>query len=362
MTRLHDLYTEQKQSIWLDFIGRDIIDDGTMSRLIKQGLRGVTSNPTIFDKAISGSALYDDTIAELVAAGADTFGIYDAVSQSDVAAAADMLRGLYDASDGGDGYVSIEVSPELAYDTEATLAEARRIWASLVRPNIMIKVPATAEGKPAIRQLIGDGINVNATLMFSLQDYDNVAFAYVDGLEDLVAQNRDPAQVASVASFFVSRIDGVVDGRLNDLGNTVLQGKIAIANAKLAYARFEEVFAGPRWQALAAKGARYQRPLWASTSTKNPDYLDVLYVDNLIGPHTVNTLPQNTLEATLEHTVVACTIDQGVADARAQIDALAALGIDFTQVTSDLQSAGVKSFADSFQSLLDTIAQRAATL
>jgi len=362
MTTLHDLYNEQKQSIWLDFIGRDIINDSTMDRLISQGLRGVTSNPTIFDKAISGSALYDDIIADLVASGADTFAIYDGVSQSDVAAAADKLRSLYDASDAGDGYVSIEVSPDLAYDTEGTITEAHRLWASLDRPNIMIKVPATAEGIPAIRQLISEGVNVNATLMFSLQDYDNVAFAYIEGLGARAAQGGDLSHVASVASFFVSRIDGVVDKQLAAAGNTALQGKIAVANAKLAYRRFEEVFAGPRWQALADQGGRYQRPLWASTSTKNPTYPDILYVDNLIGPHTVNTLPIKTLEAALDHTVVARTVDQGVDEARAQIDALAALGVDFAQVTADLQSAGVKSFADSFHSLLDTIARRAAAL
>ncbi|RME86402.1 MAG: transaldolase [Caldilineae bacterium] len=361
MTKLHEIY-QLGQSIWLDFISRDILNDGTLDRLIDAGIRGVTSNPTIFDKAISGSDTYDETIAPLAAAGKDAFAIYDAISRADVGAAADRLRPLYDESDGGDGFVSIEVSPDLAYDTQGTVAEARRLWQLLDRPNIMIKVPATAEGIPAIRRLISEGINVNATLMFSLRDYDNVAFAYIEGLEERARRGEPLERVASVASFFVSRIDGVVDKQLAERGNTELQGKIAIANAKLAYARFKEVFSGDRWKALEAKGARYQRPLWASTSTKNPAYSDVLYLDNLIGPHTVNTLPLKTIEAALDHAVVARTVDRDVAEARAQIAALADLGIDFDQVTADLQKAGVKSFADSFHSLLATVATRARDL
>ncbi|NOX63357.1 MAG: transaldolase [Chloroflexi bacterium] len=362
MTTLHDYYQQFGQSIWLDFISQDIINDGTLARLIDLGLRGVTSNPTIFDKAISGSHAYDDLLAQLVASGADTFAIYDELSRRDVAAAADAFRPLYEASEGSDGFVSIEVSPDLAYDTEGTIAEARRLWRALNRPNIMIKVPATAEGIPAIRQLISEGVNVNATLMFSLQDYDNVAFAYIEGLEQRIARGEDPGRVASVASFFVSRIDTVVDKQLAAKGVGDLQGKIAIANAKLAYQRFQQVFAGPRWDALAAKGARVQRPLWASTSTKNPAYSDVLYVDNLIGPHTVNTLPLATIEAAMDHGVLARTIDRDVEEAKAMIARLAEYGIDFDQITADLQTAGVKSFADSFHSLLDTIAERAAAL
>lgn len=362
MTKLHDLYTLFGQSIWLDYISRDLLTSGQLAQLIDQGLRGLTSNPTIFDQAISGSSAYDPDLARLRQAGATAFAAYDAISRADVGAAADALLPVYEASDGGDGFASIEVNPDLAYDTAGTVAEAKRLWASLARPNIMIKVPATAEGVVAIRQIIGEGINVNATLMFSLADYDAVAYAYIQGLEDLVSQGGNPARVASVASFFVSRIDGVTDKQLAAAGNSDLLGKIAIANAKLAYRRFGQVFSGPRWDALAGRGARYQRPLWASTSTKNPAYPDLLYVDNLIGAHTVNTVPLATVGATLDHGVVARTVDAGVEDAQAQIDALATLGIDFQQVTADLQVAGVKSFAQSFHHLLDTIARRMEAL
>ncbi len=361
MTKLHELYNEG-QSIWLDFISRDILENSELDALIAQGIRGVTSNPSIFEKAISGSNAYDPELTQLVAEGADAFAIYDALSQADIIAAADKLLPLYQESDGGDGYVSLEVSPDLAYDTAGTVLEAKRLWEAVNHPNLMVKVPATAEGIPAITQLIASGINVNATLMFSLADYDAVAGAYIDGLEQLVQAGGDPSRVASVASFFVSRIDGVVDNLVEEKGAIQLQGKIAIANAKLAYQRFEETFSGPRWETLAAAGAQYQRPLWASTSTKNPTYLDVLYVDNLIGKHTVNTLPLPTIGAVLDHTVVAPTVDQDYGQAQAEIDALPALGIDFKQVTDDLQTAGVKSFADAFHSLLNTISERADAL
>ena len=352
MTKLHDLHT-LGQSIWLDFISRDLLEDGALQRLVDQGLRGLTSNPTIFEKAISESPTYDADIARLAASGADAFAIYDAISQADIAAAADILRPVYDASAGADGLVSIEVSPDLAHDTGGTLAEARRLWRSLDRPNIMIKVPATTQGVSAIAQLIREGINVNATLMFSLTHYYAVAYAYIDGLERRLRDGNDLHRVASVASFFVSRIDSAVDKQLAARGNTELQGKIAIANARLAYAWFQEICTGSRWQTLAAAGARVQRPLWASTSAKNPSYSDVLYVDTLIGPHTVNTLPLTTIAAVLDHTVVARTVDRDVDQARAQISALADLGIDFDQVTADLQVAGVRAFADSFHSLLN---------
>lgn len=361
MTKLHELYNEG-QSVWLDFISRDILENSELDDLISQGIRGVTSNPSIFDNAISGSDAYDPELTRLATAGADAFAIYDALSQADIIAAADRLLPLYEASNASDGYVSLEVSPDLAYDTTGTVLEARRLWRAINRPNLMVKVPATAEGIPAISQLIASGINVNATLMFSLDDYDAVSGAYIDGLEQLVSSGGDPSRVASVASFFVSRIDGVVDKLLEERGNVQLQGKIAIANAKLAYQRFEKVFSGPRWNALSARGAQYQRPLWASTSTKNPSYLDVLYVDSLIGKHTVNTLPLPTIGAVLDHTVVASTVDQNYGQAQLDIDALPALGIDFMQVTDDLQVAGVKSFADAFHSLLNTISERTSTL
>lgn len=362
MAKLHAIFDQQGQAIWLDFISRDLLITGDLADLVRQGLRGVTSNPSIFEKAIGESSAYDADIAALAAGGADTFAIYDTLSRADVTAAADLLRPLYDASRGQDGFVSLEVNPDLAFDTPGTVAEARRLWQLVDRPNLMIKVPATAAGIPAIRQLIGEGINVNATLMFSLADYENVAFAYIEGLERLQAAGGAVDRVASVASFFVSRIDTVVDKQLAAAGNQDLQGQIAIANAKLAYRRFGQVFGGARWQALAGQGARVQRPLWASTSSKNPAYSDLIYVDTLIGPDTVNTLPLNTLAALLDHTVIARTLDQDVDASQVQIDRLAGLGIDFDQVTADLQTAGVAAFAHSFRSLLQTLAARTPTL
>lgn len=362
MSKLHHLYNDFGQSVWLDFISRDIIASGRFAELLDQGIRGVTSNPSIFNKAISGSSLYDEEIARLDKTGVDGHVIYDVLSRADISVAAGKLLPLYQDSDRGDGYVSIEVNPDLAYDAELTVLEARRLWQAINYPNLMIKVPATAAGVTAIRQLISEGVNVNATLMFSLADYEAVAYAYIEGLELRAAAGLDVSGLASVASFFVSRIDVVVDKALEAAGNKELQGKIAIANAKLAYARFQEVFTGKRWQMLAEKGARMQRPLWASTSTKNPAYSDVLYVENLIGPHTVNTLPLKTIEATLAHARLARTIDQDVEVARAQIAALADLGIDFDQITDDLQTAGVEAFANDFHELLDTITRRAWSL
>ena len=361
-SKLHRLYEEFGQSIWLDFISRDIMASGQFQELIDLGLRGVTSNPSIFNKAISGSTLYDEDIRHLAEEGADAFTIYDALSQADIAAACDVLLPLYKASHRGDGYVSIEVNPDLAYDTEGTIQEAQRLWHSIQRPNLMVKVPATKEGIPAIRELIAAGVNVNATLMFSLGHYEAVAHAYIEGLETRVRAGEDVSHIASVASFFVSRIDTAVDKALAAVGNTDLQGTIAIANAKLAYDRFKVIFGDARWQELADQGARLQRPLWASTSTKNPAYSDVLYVENLIGPHTVNTLPLQTIQAFLDHGKLARTIDVDVEDARARIARLAELGIDFEKITEDLQRAGVQAFANDFHKLLNTIAQRAGIM
>jgi len=362
MNALQELYNRYGQSVWLDFISRDVLQSGTLRELLDLGVRGVTSNPSIFNKAISGSELYDDIIGEMAAQGASAFEIYDAISQRDITAAADEMAGLYEESLMGDGYVSIEVNPDLAHDLEGTLAEARRLWQAIDRPNLFIKVPATAEGVDAIRQLISEGININATLMFSLADYDAVALAYIEGLEKRAAAGEPLDHVASVASVFVSRIDTQVDKALAAIGETELQGKIAVANAKLAYARFKELFSGERWAALAEKGARVQRPLWASTGTKNPNYSDVLYVENLIGPHTVNTMPLKTIEATLDHAFIARTVDKDVDVAWAQITRLAELGIDLDKITADLQAAGVKAFADDFHKLLNVIEERAKSL
>jgi transaldolase len=362
MNALQELYNRYGQSVWLDFISRDVLQSGTLRELLDLGVRGVTSNPSIFNKAISGSELYDDIIGEMAAQGASAFEIYDAISQRDITAAADEMAGLYEESLMGDGYVSIEVNPDLAHDLEGTLAEARRLWQAIDRPNLFIKVPATPVGVQAIRQLISEGININATLMFSLADYDAVALAYIEGLEKRAAAGEPLEHVASVASVFVSRIDTQVDKALAAIGETELQGKIAVANAKLAYARFKELFSGERWAALAEKGARVQRPLWASTGTKNPAYSDVLYVENLIGPHTVNTMPLKTIEATLDHAYISRTVDRDVDVARAQIARLAELGINLDQITADLQAAGVKAFTDDFHKLLATIEQRAQAL
>ena len=358
MTKSHEL-ARLGQSVWYDNIRRAIIDSGELQQLLDDGVIGITSNPSIFEKAIAGSADYDEAIHALAVQGKTTEAIYETVAMEDIARAADMLRSVYDATDGVDGYVSLEVSPTLAHDTEGTLADARRLFAALARPNIMIKVPATPAGIPAIRQLISEGINVNVTLIFSLDSYEAVMEAYIAGLE---ANNGDVSRVASVASFFVSRVDAAVDALLAAKGNTALQGKIAIANAKAAYKRFQEVFAGPRWAALVEKGARVQRPLWASTSTKNPTYPDTLYIDELIGPYTVNTIPPATLTAFNDHGTVAETLTVGVDEALAQLEQLAEVGVDLAAVTQKLQDDGVDSFAKSFESLLASVAQKQQAL
>lgn len=359
MTILHEI-AKQGQSIWLDYIRRAFLDSGEMNDLVEKGLRGVTSNPSIFQKAITSSTDYDAAIERLVDEGAVISDIYEHVAIQDIRRCADILRPVYDRSKGEDGFVSLEVNPKLAYDTEGTIMEARRLSSMVDRPNLMIKVPATPQGIPAIETLISEGININVTLLFSLEHYEATANAYVRGLEKLAIANIDPSRVSSVASFFVSRVDGVVDEKLAALGNQELQGKIAIANAKLAYARFQQIFSGPRWERLAANGARVQRPLWGSTSTKNPNYPDTLYVDELIGPHTVNTLPPNTLEAVLKQGKTARTVDQNVDEARAQIEQLAALGIDLGEITAQLQEKGVAAFAADFDVLTQSIADKAA--
>ena len=357
MTKLKEL-ANLGQAIWLDYIRRTFITSGDLQALVDDGLRGVTSNPSIFEKAIAGSSDYDQALHRLVDEGRSVEEIYEALTLDDIRQAADVLRPVYDATDGRDGYVSLEVSPTLAHDTAGTVEEARRLFKALDRPNVMIKVPATAEGIPAIERLIGAGINVNVTLMFSLDHYEAVSKAYLAGLEKLMAAGGDLSKVASVASFFISRVDRVVDPQLEKAGNTKLQGKIAVANAKLAYARFREVFSGPRWERLAGEGARVQRPLWASTSTKNPLYSDVLYVDHLIGPDTVNTVPPHTLNAFGDHGAVAVTVDKDVDGARAQVARLAELGIDLDAITQKLQDDGVAAFAKSFEALMASIAQK----
>ncbi|MDE0199245.1 MAG: transaldolase [Caldilineaceae bacterium] len=361
MTRMNEA-AAVGQAIWLDFIRRSFLDSGELGELVAKGLRGVTSNPSIFQKAITASTDYDAAVERLVGEGSSVNDIYEALAIQDIRRACDIMRPVYESTDGVDGYVSLEVNPKLAYDTEGTVMEARRLSSLVDRPNVMIKVPATPEGIPAIETLTGEGININVTLIFSLQQYEASAMAYIRGLEKLADANVDFSRVASVASFFVSRVDGKVDPKLVDLGNSALQGKIAIANAKMAYHRFGEIFSGPRWEELAAQGARVQRPLWGSTSTKNPDYPDTLYVDTLMGPHTVNTVPPETLDAFLDHGCAARTVDADVEEARQHLKQLAELGIDLGDVTTQLMGEGVDAFADSFDELMSGIAEKVAAI
>jgi transaldolase len=387
MNRITALREQFGQSVWIDFISRDALVSGELARLVDDGVVGLTSNPTIFEKAISSGKSYDADIAALARQGKPVKEAYESLAMADIASAADLLRPTYDRSDGLDGYVSLEVSPYLAHDTAGTIAEARRLFSAVSRPNLMIKVPGTPEGVPAIAELIGSGININVTLLFALDAYEAAALAYLDGLEAWAGKGGDVHRVASVASFFISRLDTAVDRllaghprevelrvpgpRVPGPGATAdhsmsrdLGGRAAVANARLAYARFEEIFllGGPRWQALAAKGARVQRPLWASTSSKNPNYPDTIYVDELIGPHTVNTMPPQTLEAFQDHGQLAQTVAGGAGEAREFMATLAAAGIDLDQVTQDLLRAGVASFSGSFDQLLDGLKGKMASL
>ncbi len=354
MSKLHELF-QLGQSVWYDNISRTLLDSGEMQALIDDGIVGVTSNPSIFEKSIAKSEDYDAAIRELALADNSTNEIYEALALADIGQTADLLKPVYDKTGGVDGYISLEVSPTLAHDTAGTIAEARRLFTALSRPNIMIKVPATPEGIPAIETLTAEGINVNVTLIFSLSSYEDVMDAYITGLEKRLAAGQPIDHVSSVASFFVSRVDTAVDKALDAKGNKELQGKIAIANAKIAYARFQQIFSGLRWQALAGNGARVQRPLWASTSTKNPNYPDTLYVDTLIGPDTVNTMPPATVDAFKDHGVVAVTLADGLEDAAGQLEALAQAGVDLDAITDQLQVEGVDAFANSFHSLMDSV-------
>jgi len=338
-------------SIWLDYIRRAFITSGELQSLIEDGLRGVTSNPTIFERAIAGSSDYDESLRKLLSEGKSSGELYESLVLDDIARTADLLRPVYDATGGVDGFVSLEVSPSLANDVEGTVAEAHRLVGKLERPNVMIKVPATEAGVEAVRMLVSKGINVNATLIFSLSAYEAVAEAYVSGLEELADSGRAIEKVSSVASFFLSRIDTAVDKQLHERGNKELLGKAAIASAKVAYARFREIFSGPRWENLAVKGARVQRPLWASTGTKNPLYSDTMYVDNLIGPDSVSTLPVNTLYAFRDHGTVAPSVAEGLEEARGDLGRLSEAGIELDRVTETLLKEGLAAFQRSFDSL-----------
>lgn len=358
------------QSVWLDFIRRRMLDDGELARLVSDdGVRGVTSNPAIFEKAISSGDEYTAQILEVAPRlDGDPRRVFEALAVEDVRRAADVLAGVHRDSAGADGYVSLEVAPDLARDTEATVAEARRLWAAVGRPNLMIKVPGTPEGVPAVRRLLAEGIHVNVTLLFARSAYEAVADAHLEGLEERLRRGEPIARVASVASFFVSRIDTLVDARLEERAAGLsgagaerllaLRGRVAIANAKLAYAKYGEMFATQQWQALAARGARTQRLLWASTGTKNPAYRDVLYVEELIGDNTVNTVPLETLVAFRDHGAPRASLEEGVDEARAVLERLERSGISLTKVTSELLADGVKKFVEPFDKLLAAIAVR----
>ena len=352
------------QSVWLDQMRRSLLTSGELKRLVEQdGLRGVTSNPTIFEKAIGGSADYDDEMRELAAKGASVNEVYEKLVVEDIVAALDVLRPVYDQSGGRDGFVSLEVSPLLAHDTAATIAEAKSLFARVNRPNIMIKVPATPEGLPAIEELTAAGINVNVTLIFAVKVYEQVAEAYIRGLERRAAKGEPIDRIASVASFFVSRIDTAVDRELEKLAQqrpeaANLFGKAAIANAQLAYQSFKGIFGGERFATLKGKGAQVQRPLWASTSTKNPRYSDTLYVDSLIGRDTVNTVPPQTLDAFRDHGRPAATLERDVEQATQVFSDVKSLGINFDQITDELTREGVEAFSQSFNKLLQVIEAR----
>ncbi|MEJ5240214.1 MAG: bifunctional transaldolase/phosoglucose isomerase [Anaerolineales bacterium] len=359
---------EYGQSLWYDNIQRRLLRNGELARLIQQGeIRGITSNPTIFHNAIAKTTDYDDALQPLAWAGWDEERVFWQLAIEDIQEACDLFLPLYESTQGEDGYVSLEVDPRLAHQTAPTLEQARTLWQRVARPNLMIKIPATLEGLPAIRQAIAEGINVNVTLIFSLERYRQVIEAYLSGLEDRLRAGLPLHPVASVASFFVSRLDTKIDARLEALLRAehpqaeraaALRGQAAIANARLAYAIFEETFRGPRWEALAAAGARLQRPLWASTSTKNPNYPDTLYVDNLIGPHTVNTVPPQTLEAFRDHGRLGLTVRENLDQARRLFNELEELGISLDQVMKELEEEGVRAFAEAFEALLQTLRQR----
>ncbi len=372
--RIKQLYEREGQSVWQDDISRDMLNRGEIRKAIEEtGIRGLTSNPTIFEKAIAAGTAYDDEIAALLERDLDVSAIFETVAVHDIQVACDLFRPVYDAAEGRDGFVSIEVSPLSARDGEQTADDARRLWAAVDRPNLMVKIPGTSEGVPVIRQMLEEGININITLLFSVASYEQVARAYLEALTTRQAANQPIDRLASVASFFVSRVDTLVDKLLDEKIAAAssdaerqqlesLKGKAAIANAKIAYESFQRLFSGPAWDTLAAGGAAVQRPLWASTSVKNPAYPDTMYVDELIGPDTVNTMPRPTIAAFLDHGTVERTIDQDLDDAHQTMKDLAAVGIDMDAVTRQLEEEGIASFVKSFESLLAGVGSKRSQL
>jgi transaldolase len=355
---------EQGQAVWLDNISRSLIEDGELERLVREdGLSGVTSNPTIFEKAITGSDRYDEALEEAARRGLDARATFFELGFRDIRDGADILRGVFDDTKGQDGYVSFELPPDLADDADGSVEQAKVIRAKIDRPNVLIKVPGTAAGVQAFEQLTADGVSVNVTLLFDVDRYEEIAEAYISGLERRLEAGDKIDRIASVASFFVSRVDGKIDPKLDELGREDLKGKAAIANARIAYESFRRIFSGERWERLAAEGANVQRPLWASTSTKNPDYPDTLYVDELIGPDTVNTMPDATLEAARDHAHVARTVDKDVEGAHRLMDELREIGVDVDHIVKvELVEEGVASFAKSFDSLIDSISEKASAV
>ena len=355
------------QSVWYDTVDRAQLDNGLFKRMVDEdGIVGVTSNPTIFQKSISHGDVYDEQITQLVREGKNTSEIYEALAIRDIRTVADMMLPIYERANRQDGFVSLEVSPDLAHDTEASLAEARRFWKMVDRPNLMIKIPATPEGLPAIRQTLAEGLNINITLIFSIEDYRKVADAYISALEERNAEGKDISHIASVASFFVSRVDTLVDQLLENKIKVAsdsaeqqklksLEGKAAIANARLVYQDFKRIFHSPRFESLKHSGAHVQRPLWASTSTKNPAYRDVLYAEELIGPDTVDTMPLETIENFSDHGRVRLSVEDNIQQARDELAELEKIGIHYDQVTKQLQDEGVQKFADSFHELFKGI-------
>ena len=355
-SRLRQL-SELGQSVWIDYLSRRLIHEGELERLMREdAVVGVTSNPTIFQKAIAEGSAYDEQLREVLAEEDDPKEVFLKLAVKDVQDACDLLRSVWDEGQGQDGYVSIEVDPNFAFDTDATITEAQRLHELVDRPNCFVKIPATKAGLPAIEEMIARGRNTNVTLTFSLERYAEVVEAYLRGLERLVESGGDPSGVASVASFFVSRVDTEADRRLDEAGAPdELKGKLAVANAKLAYQRYKELFSGSRWESLGEKGARTQRCLWASTSTKNPAYRDVLYVEELIGPETVDTMPEETIVAFQDHGEVALTLEQDLDDAKRVFERIAEAGVDYDDVVAVLEQEGVQKFADSFAELLDGV-------
>jgi transaldolase len=372
--RIKQLFREEGQSAWQDDISRDMLNEGSIRTAIEEtGIRGLTSNPTIFEKAIAAGTAYDEEIGGLLERDLDAHAIFETVAVRDIQGAADLFRPIYESSEGGDGFVSIEVSPLAARDPAVTTADAHRLWSAVERPNLMVKIPGTIEAEPVIQQMLTEGININITLLFSVAAYERVARAYIAALAARRAAGQPIDRIASVASFFVSRVDTLVDKLLDEkiaaTGDATqkgwlesLKGKAAIANAKIAYQSFERLFSGAEWDSLAAAGADVQRPLWASTSVKNPAFPDTMYVDELIGPHTVNTMPRPTIAAFLDHGTVARTIDKDLSGAYKTMEDLAAAGIDIDAVTAQLEDEGIASFAKSYDSLLAGVASKRSQL